>query len=69
MRAGWCVVLGRGGQVTDEGADFGTRFPVFRTILMNIDGQDGQDDFKSLIDLLVACESFVFEFWITKIDQ
>ena len=34
-----------------------------------MDGQDIQDDFKSLIDSLVSCVSFVFEFRIAKIDQ
>ena len=39
---------------------------------MNMDGhdvQDVQDDFNSLIDSLVLCESFEFEFRIAKIDQ
>ncbi len=34
---------------------------------MNMDEQDAQDDFYSLIDSLVSCESFVFEFRIAKI--
>ena len=36
---------------------------------MNMDGHDVQDDFNSLIDSLVSCESFEFEFRIAKIDQ
>ncbi len=36
---------------------------------MNMDGQDVQDAFNSLIDALVSCESFVFEFRIAQIDQ
>ena len=34
-----------------------------------MDGHDIQDDFNSLIDSLVSCESFEFEFRIAKIDQ
>ena len=36
---------------------------------MNMDGHDLQDDLTSLIDSLVSRESFVFEFWIGKIDE
>ncbi len=41
----------------------------FRTKQMNIDRQDVQDVVKSLIDSIVSCESFVFEFRIAKMDQ
>ena len=39
---------------------------------MNMDGQDVQDvqdDFNSLVDSFVSCESFGSEFRIAKIDQ
>ena len=36
---------------------------------MDMDGQDVQDDFNTLADSLVSCESFGFEFRIAKMDQ